>query len=111
MSTNGNIKLGKGSIEMLTLYLLSSGEKYGLEISETISEMSNNKVQVPGGSLYPSLYRLEEKGYISEEKRTVGKRKVRSYYTINERGKEYLKELIDDYIKTNDGVKMILNIK
>jgi len=93
---------------MLVLHILTTGDKYGYEISQMISDLSDGLIQVPGGSLYPSLYKLEEKGCVSEEKRLVGKRKMRAYYHIEDKGEEYLKELLKDYEDTSRGIMMIL---
>lgn len=104
----GNLKKGKGSIEMLVLHILTSGDMYGFDIAQTIYELSGERIRVPEGSLYPSIYKLEEKGYITGEKRQVGKRKIRVYYHIEESGREYLEELIRDYRETNKGIDLIL---
>ena len=104
----GNLKKGKGSVEMLVLNILTSGDMYGFDIAQTIYELSGERIRIPEGSLYPSIYKLEEKGYISGEKCQVGKRKIRIYYHIEDSGREYLKELIRDYRETNKGIDMIL---
>ena len=44
----------KGSLEMLILALLKSGDKYGYEISQTIGDRSSSVITIPEGSLYPT---------------------------------------------------------
>jgi PadR family transcriptional regulator PadR len=67
---------------MLILHLLKYGDCYGYQLAQLIEEYSDGVIQVPAGSLYPSLYRLEEQGFITEEKRQAGKRLIRSYYHL-----------------------------
>ena len=57
MSIKGSFK--KGSLDMLVLALLTSGDKYGYEISQAIGERGSSVLRLPEGSLYPTLYRLE----------------------------------------------------
>jgi PadR family transcriptional regulator PadR len=101
----------RGSVEMLILHILQGGDCYGYLLTQLIKKHSEGLISVPAGSLYPSLYRLEDKGYISEEKRQVGKRLVRTYYHIEESGKAYLNELVENYEKVNDGICKILDAR
>ena len=59
----------KGSVELLVLALLQESNLYGYQISQLVKERSGNILTIPEGSMYPTLYRLEDKGYISGEKR------------------------------------------
>ena len=54
-----------GSIEMLLLYLLTEDDYYGYQLSQMVKKRSNGILQVPEGSMYPTLYRLAEKGYVT----------------------------------------------
>lgn len=96
---------------MLILDVLGSGDKYGYELTQMINDLSEGILNIKEGSLYPSLYKLEEKGYISEEKRLVGKRRTRVYYHIEDTGREHLKELINDYKRNTKGIMMVLDAK
>lgn len=53
---------------MIILSILQNGDFYGYKISQLVKEFSNNKLSMPEGSLYPSLYRMEELGYITGTK-------------------------------------------
>ena len=63
---------------------------------------------MPEGSLYPALYRMLDKGYISDEKRQVGKRMTRVYYHLEPEGKAYLDTLLESYVRTNRGIRLVL---
>lgn len=98
----------KGSVEMLLLYLLQEGDLYGYQISQYIKERSEGILVVPEGSLYPALYRMLDKGYISDEKRQVGKRLTRVYYHLEPAGKVYLDTLLESYMRTDKGIRLVL---
>ena len=51
-------------------------------------KLSNDKIQVKEGTLYPILYRLVDEGYISDQKVLVGKRLTRVHYHIESKGEE-----------------------
>ena len=82
----------KGSAELLILALIEDRERHGYEISKLISARSKGALQFHVASLYPLLYRLEDRGWI--EGRWVektGQRRRRSY-RITTRGRTILAE-------------------
>ena len=98
-------------------YILYSGEKYGYfeisypYISQQLFEQSGELYQIQESSLYPTLYRLVEKGLITDRSEKVGKRRVRVYYHLETAGEKYLKELKREYISHTAGVLRILGVK
>lgn len=108
MRAQNNFK--KGAVEMLLLHILNSkGDCYGYQLSQLIKETSDDYLIIPEGSLYPALYKLIEKGYISDYKKQIGKRLVRVYYHLESAGKDRLLELVEDYLATTNSIKKILN--
>lgn len=95
-------------MEMLILKILSEGDTYGYQISQLIRECSNGTITIAEGAMYPVLYRMVEKGYISDYKKKVGKRMERVYYHLEKSGEVVLQELIDEYKKTVNGVLAVL---
>lgn len=93
---------------MLVLILLNDESMYGYQISQSIFERSNGFISVPEGSLYPTLYKLLDGGFIGDEKKLVGKRRTRIYYNITDSGKEYLKSLYSDYNIVKNGIQRII---
>lgn len=83
---------------------------YGYELSQELSLQSKGLYSVSGTSLYPTLYRLVEKGYISAKEETVCKRRVRVYYHLENEGQVYLDSLRKEYLSINLGVLYILGI-
>lgn len=108
MAVSDNVK--RGTIELLILTLLDSGDMYGYELVQKIKEQSNGLYIMQESSLYPSLYRLLNKGFISDRQIKVGKRRVRVYYHIEEAGKRYLTEIRKEYLTLCRGILYLLNI-
>lgn len=107
MSRNDSLKRGN-NIEMIILSILKGGDCYGYQLSQLVQEYSDGIISLPEGSLYPALYRLSDNGYISNEKRQVGKRLSRIYYHIEPMGVEYLNFLIIEYNSLHCGIRNIL---
>jgi PadR family transcriptional regulator PadR len=83
----------KGAAEIIVLQALKDrGELYGYELLKTISDVSQGVFEFQEGTLYPLLYRLEFKGYVSSEKKNAPSGKERRYYTITQAGDGVLKE-------------------
>ena len=98
----------KGSVEMLILTLLNDQTMYGYQISQEISGRSGNIINIPEGSLYPTLYKLLDEDFVADERRLVGKRMSRIYYSITEKGRERLQDLYRDYTLVHKGIKGIM---
>lgn len=84
-------------LEMLFLKILEEKNCYGYEITHTLKEKTNGKIDIKEGSMYPVLYKFEELGYITSEKKLVGKRMTRVYYHLEKSGKEYLDKIYQEY--------------
>lgn len=94
--------------EMLILSIIYNEDCYGFEITQKIKELSDGLIVIKEGTLYPTLYKLIDNGYITSEDKIVN-RKLRVYYHVEEKGKEYLKELIDEYLLWDEKIKVIIN--
>jgi len=70
----------QGTLDLLVLKALSVGPLHGWAISKRIRDMSRDALVVNQGSLYPALYRLEERGWIKgEEAQSAEGRRIKVY--------------------------------
>jgi PadR family transcriptional regulator, regulatory protein PadR len=85
-------EMKKGSAEMLILTLVERRPRHGYEISKLIEARSGGVLRFNVASLYPLLYRLEERGFV--EGRWVEKagQRRRRYYRLTARGRKTLRE-------------------
>jgi DNA-binding PadR family transcriptional regulator len=80
-------ELFKGILPVVILNLLSDkGKMYGYLITQTVKELSNDKILLKEGSLYPALHKLKHLGFVEVETENIGKR-VRHHYSLTEKGK------------------------
>jgi DNA-binding PadR family transcriptional regulator len=59
------LELPQGTLDLLILKAVSLGPQHGWAISERLHQVSRATLQVPQGSLYPALHRLERRGWIA----------------------------------------------
>ena len=98
----------KGSLEMILLCLIAQKETYGYEI---LTQLNDSGAKVLGygkeGTIYPILYRLQEAGLVSSRLAPAAANGgSKKYYSLTEKGKETLEELIsfwEDYSRCVDG--------
>lgn len=83
---------------------------YGYEITRKVKELTENKIQITEGALYPTLHALEEDGIVSTEVVNVGKR-VRKYYMLTKKGKNTAKERVSEFADFINTMKFLLDIK
>jgi transcriptional regulator len=83
-------ELLSGTLDLLVLQVLSSGPLHGFAIAERIHVLSRDVLIVEEGSLYPSLYRMEEKGWIEAEWGQSNKGRRAKFYTLTREGKRQL---------------------
>ncbi len=82
--------LKKGSAELLILSLLESHQRHGYEISKLIDTRSKGTVKFRVASLYPLLYRLEDRGWIQGRWIEKTGQRRRRYYRLTAAGRKML---------------------
>lgn len=97
----------RGTVELVVLSVLSQKDMYGYEIVKAVNEKSGGLFTLPLGTLYPIFYRFSENGYITDYDEVVNKR-LRKYYHLEEKGRQYYLELLEEYRKVSEGVTLLL---
>jgi len=96
-------ELLKGTISAIVLKLLSENDRmYGYEIAQRVKELSEGRILLKDGSLYPALQKMTSDGLLSFKEEEVGGR-VRKYYYITRQGrkeKNVCVEELKDFIGT-----------
>ena len=59
--------------------------------------------------MYPTLYRLNQNGYLDSEQVKVGERRTRVYYYITDSGRQYLQELLTEYKLNSGAIEQLLS--
>ena len=74
-----------------------------------MSELSNGKYELKEATMYPTLYRLNQNGYLDFEQVKVGVRRTRVYYSITESGRLGLKNLLQEYDTITSAIDTIIS--
>ncbi|HZB14509.1 MAG TPA: PadR family transcriptional regulator [Chryseolinea sp.] len=96
-------ELLKGTLSVIILKLLSERERmYGYEMYQQVKELSDGKILLKDGSLYPALQKMTSDGLLSFKEENVGGR-IRKYYYLTKKGQKekiaYVDE-VKDFINT-----------
>ena len=81
----------KGSAELLVLSLLEDQPRHGYDISKLIQTRSGGSIRFHVTSLYPLLYRLEERGLVAGRWVERAEQRRRRYYSLTQAGRKVLK--------------------
>jgi PadR family transcriptional regulator PadR len=84
------VDLLRGTLDLVIMRTLRQGPSHGHAIAKHIQRTSEELLQVETGSLYPALYRLEAKGWISASWELSDKGKRARYYRITPKGRKQL---------------------
>lgn len=83
-------ELKRGSTELLILALLEEADRHGYDLARLIDERSHGAISFHAASLYPTLYRMEEKGLIEGRWREKAGQRRRRYYKLTAAGRKAL---------------------
>jgi transcriptional regulator len=87
----------QGTLDLLILKSLLLAPLHGWGISKRIRELSREVLQVNQGSLYPALYRLEDRGWVGSEWGTSPEGRRAKFYTLTPLGKKQLTAEQEDW--------------
>jgi transcriptional regulator len=98
----------QGTLDMLILKALQRGREHGYGISVLIRQASKDVLQVEQGSLYPALYRLENKGWIASEWGTSENNRKAKYYRLTAGGRKQLHAERSNWKRLSSAINLIL---
>lgn len=98
----------KGSLKSIVLKMLAENDKmYGYEITRKVEELSEGKIRLTYGALYPVLHKLEKEGNLMTESQNVNNR-TRIYYKLTPKGKSLAIEKIEELKEYIETLKVLL---
>jgi transcriptional regulator len=98
----------QGTLDMLILKTLDAGPLHGYAIAQRINRTSKALLQVPQGSLYPALHRLENKAWLAADWIETESGRDAKVYRLTKKGRARLKEEIADWERLSSAIAMIL---
>jgi PadR family transcriptional regulator PadR len=82
--------LPQGTLDMLVLKALSLGPMHGYGIGQRIQQLADDMLRVEEGTLYPALYRIEERGWIKSAWGTSDSNRKARFYRLTRAGRRQL---------------------
>jgi transcriptional regulator len=86
----GDAELLQGTLDMLILRIATLRPIHGYGILQRIQQLSKDALQIRQGSLYPALYRLEERGWLKSDWQTAESGRNAKFYSLTRLGRRQL---------------------
>jgi PadR family transcriptional regulator, regulatory protein PadR len=100
-----------GTLDLLVLKCLERGPSHGYAISVYLHRVSHEVLQVEEGSLYPSLYRMEQRGWIASAWRLSENNRRARYYRLTAAGRRQLDAEAASWQRLTGAVARVLEAK
>lgn len=98
----------QGTLDLLILKVVALGPLHGYGITQRLRQISKDVLQVPQGSLYPALHRLEERGWLiaSWDESETGR--PAKFYRLSAQGKKQLAKEEQSWQRMTDAIALVL---
>ncbi len=100
----------QGTLDMLVLKALQLAPMHGWGITERVRQWSEEVLQINQGSLYPALYRLLRRRWITSEWRITENNRRARYYTLTPAGHEQLTVEERNWTRLSRGITLVLQM-
>jgi len=110
MSTE-RLELPQGTLDLLILKVLSLEPLHGWAIAQRLHQVSNAMLQIPQGSIYPALHRLERRGWVAAEWGPSDNNRNAKYYELTKLGRKQLSVESNDWKRLTTAVGFVLGMK
>jgi PadR family transcriptional regulator PadR len=104
------LELPQGTLDLLILKALSLGPQHGWAISERLQQVSRSSLQIPQGSLYPALHRLERRGWIAARWDASDNNRRAKFYELTRTGRTQLKAEAEEWRRLAGVVELVLGM-
>jgi len=105
------LELPQGTLDLLILKAVSLEPQHGWAISERIRQVSAAALQIPQGSLYPALHRLERRGWIKAKWGESDNNRRAKFYELTRTGRSQLETEADAWHRLTIAVRLVLDMR
>jgi len=102
--------LPQGTLDLLILKVVALGSLHGYAIAQRLQQVSRDVVQVPQGSLYPALHRLENRGLLVASWQETETGREAKFYRLTRKGRAQLDTEAASWQRLTEAVGLILNM-
>lgn len=100
--------LMQGTLELLILKTLSRDSMHGYGIAQRIHEAADDLLKIEDGSLYPALYRMEERGWITSEWDVSENNRRAKFYRLTKAGRKQLEAETANWHRVSQAISRIM---
>lgn len=100
--------LMQGTLELLILKTLSRDSMHGYGIAQRIHEAADDLLKIEDGSLYPALYRMEERGWVTSEWDVSENNRRAKFYKLTRAGRKQLQAESANWERVSQAISRIL---
>jgi transcriptional regulator len=105
---NSKTDLPQGTLDLLILKAVALSPLHGYGIAQRLEQVSRGVVQVPEGSLYPALHRLENRGLLDAEWKKTETGREAKFYRLTRKGRKQLDAEAASWQRLAEAVELIL---
>src|SRR5438552_15481390 len=102
--------LPQGTLDLLILKVAATGPIHGYAIAQRLQQLSRDVVQVPQGSLYPALHRLENRGLLVADWKETETGREAKFYRLTRKGRAQLEMEAASWRRLAEAVGLILKM-
>ena len=102
--------LPQGTLDLLILKVVALGPVHGYAIAQRLQQVSRDVVQVPQGSLYPALHRLEYRGLLEADWKQTETGREAKFYRLTKKGRAQLAQETASWQRLTEAVGLILRM-
>ena len=102
------LDIPQGTLDLMILTILARQPMHGYGVSQRLAALSRDEFQVNPGSLFPSLYRLEQDGKLNAEWRATENNRRAKYYRLTAAGKRQLEQHRERWSRATFAVTCVL---
>ena len=102
------IDLPQGTLDMLILKIVALGPIHGYGITQRLQQISKEVLQVPQGSLYPALHRLENRRWLTAEWKESETGREAKYYSLTNLGLKQLTAEGENWQRLSEAVRLVM---
>ncbi len=102
--------LPQGTLDLLILKVIALGPVHGYAIAQRLEQVSRGVVQVPQGSLYPALHRLENRGLLASDWKQTETGREAKFYRLTRKGRTQLDAESRSWQRLTEAVGLILSM-
>jgi PadR family transcriptional regulator PadR len=110
VSVKEKSELPQGTLDLLILKIVALGPVHGYAIAQRLQQVSREVVQVPQGSLYPALHRLENRGLLAADWDETETGREAKFYKLTRKGRAQLETETASWERLAEAVGLIMKL-